>query len=273
MASNTAAPAVGLDILTVAIASNAFTDEDLVDQMMTFLAAGHETTASGLTWAVYLLAKHPEMQRRLRDEVHASQLPSLVEDPPQSSSSSANCSVTAESLDQLPYLNAFCRETLRLFPPVALTIRTANKDTDICGHLIPKGTTIVLPPWAVNTSRKLWGSDAREFSPERWMVRTAPGANDDKNDDDDDYVGGQRGMKTGNFSMLTFLHGPRSCIGQTFAVGELRCLLAAWVGAFETVLADEGFVPVIRGGISTKLQNGLHVRLRSWGEKGEEREG
>lgn len=264
-------PAAGLDILTVAIASNAFTDEDLVDQMMTFLAAGHETTASALTWAVYLLAKHPKMQRRLRDEVHASQLPSLVEAaPPQSSlSSSAECSLTAELLDQMTYLNAFCRETLRLFPPVALTIRTASKDTDICGHFIPKGTTIIIPPWAVNTSRKLWGPDGREFSPERW---TAPDANDNDGDDehdDEDVVGGQRGMNSGNFAMLTFLHGPRSCIGQSFAIGELRCLLAAWVGAFETVLADEAYVPVVRGGITVKPKDGLHVRLRPLGANGE----
>ena len=167
IAGNTAAAAAAeLDIITVAIASNGFTDEDLVDQMMTFLAAGHETTASALTWAVYLLAKHPEMQRRLRDEVHASQLPSPVEEPPQTPLLPASCLVTAELMDQMPYLNAFCRETLRLFPPIALTIRAANKDTEICGQFIPKGTTVILPPWAVNTSRKLWGPDAREFNPE-----------------------------------------------------------------------------------------------------------
>lgn len=233
--------------------------------MMTFLAAGHETTASALTWAVYLLAKHPEMQRRLRDEVHASQLPSPVEAP-----TSANCSVTAGLIDQMPYLDAFCRETLRLFPPVALTIRTAIKDTDICGHLIPKGTTLILPPWAVNTSRKLWGPDAQDFNPERWTtMRTATGANDaedDENSNNINNVGGKRGVQKGNnFAMLTFLHGPRSCIGQSFAMGELKCLLAAWVGAFETVLADEGFVPVVRGQMTAKPKDGVHVRLRGWG--------
>lgn len=234
--------------------------------MMTFLAAGHETTASALTWTVYLLAKHPEMQRRLRDEVHASQLPSPVEEPSQTPLSPASCLVTAELMDQMPYLNAFCRETLRLFPPIALTIRTANKDTEICGQFIPKGTTVILPPWAVNTSRKLWGPDAREFNPERWMVRTANGANDQIEDNDD--VSGQRGMKNGNFAMLTFLHGPRSCIGQSFAIGELKCLLAAWVGTFETALADEGYVPVISGGISAKPKTGLHMRLRPWRGRG-----
>ena len=232
----------GLDILTVAIDSGAFSDDDLVDQMMTFLAAGHETTASALTWAIYLLAKHPQIQSRLRDEVHAN-LPS-----PFANSASV---VTAESIERLPYLNAFCREVLRLFPPVAQTIRVAVKDTTICGHFIPKNTTLLLPPWAVNTSTALWGADAAEFRPERWIVPEPANPLSDGSP-----------KSNSNYGYLTFLHGPRSCIGQTFALGEFSCLLAAWVGAFETRLKDEDFVPVIKGEMVAKPKGGIHVCLK-----------
>lgn len=105
------------------------------------------------------------------------------------------------------------------------------------------------------------GPDGREFSLERL---TAPDANDNDGDDDEhddgDVVGGQRGMNSGNFA-----------IGQSFAIGELRCLLAAWFGAFETVLADEAYVPVVRGGITVKPKDGLHVRPRPLGAEGERR--
>jgi cytochrome P450 len=130
--SRTNAPkAEDLHILTVAIASNAFSGADLVEQMMTFLAAGHETTASALTWAIYLLAKHPQMQSRLRDETRAHLLSPFVTTSPSASA------VIAEMIEQMPYLNAIRREVLRLFPPVVLTMPIAVKDTSISGHLIP----------------------------------------------------------------------------------------------------------------------------------------
>ncbi|KAI4102092.1 MAG: hypothetical protein LQ345_007385 [Seirophora villosa] len=228
------------DILTVAIHSGAFSDEDLVDQMMTFLAAGHETTASALTWAIYLLAKHPQIQKSLREEVR-----SLLPHP----SESPGPVVTSETIEKISHLDMICREVLRLFPPVAVTIRVAMKDTTICGHFIPQNTTIMIPPWAVNANTELWGSDAAEFKPERWQRRSTinPSSAD---------------SKSTNYQFLTFLHGPRSCIGQSFAMGELHCLLAAWVRAFETELQDPSFVPVVKGGITAKPKDGLHVRVK-----------
>ena len=143
----------------------------------------------------------------------------------------------------MSYLNAICRETLRLFPPVAMTIRVAIRDTSICGQPIPKGTTVIIPPWAINGSSALWGEDATRFVPERWL-RSSEDA------------------KGTNYNYMTFLHGPRSCIGQSFAMGEFLCLVAAWVAAFDTELQDEDFVPVIKGGITAKPRGGVHVRLR-----------
>lgn len=146
----------------------------------------------------------------------------------------------------MSYLNAVCQEVLRLFPPVAVTIRVAIRDTVICGQPIPQNTTVMISPWAVNGSTERWGSDAANFSPERLQQRGNSPATENKST---------------NYDFLTFLHGPRSCIGQGFAMGELACLLAAWVGAFETQLQEADFIPIIKGGITAKPKDGLHVRV------------
>lgn len=218
-----------VDIISVALESGGFTDEELVNQMMTFLVAGHETTATAMIWGMYLLCKHPEVQQKLREEVRA-KLPSLDQD------------ITPAELDDCQYLQATCKEILRLWAPVSLTLREADCDTSINGQFVPKGMTIILAPWAINTSKQLWGEDAQEFKPERWL--------------DADGKANNKGGADSNFSFLTFLHGPRSCIGQKFAQAEFECLVAAWVGRFETSFIEGSPISKgemdIKGGVTAK---------------------
>ncbi|KKK19345.1 hypothetical protein AOCH_002416 [Aspergillus ochraceoroseus] len=201
------------DIVSVALSSGTFTDEELVDQMMTFLAAGHETTAAALQWAVYALCKHPDVQTRLREEVRAN-LPSISVENPES--------ISATTLDSLPYLHAVCNEVLRFHPSVPLTFRISTHDTILDGTLIPKGTQLVISPEVINHHKDLWGDDADKFNPERWL---GPGR-------------ANTGGTSSNYAFLTFLHGPRSCIGQGFAKAELASLLATTVGRFHMELKD-----------------------------------
>ncbi|KAI2619947.1 cytochrome P450 [Hypoxylon sp. NC1633] len=228
------------DILSVALESGAFTEENLVDQLMTFLAAGHETTATAMTWAVYMLSKNPEVQKRLRAEIRE-KLPPL----------DSNREVTSLDIDHMPYLNAVCNEVLRYYAPVPLTLREAAVDTTILGHRVPKGTPIMISPWATNFDQSLWGPDAHEFNPERWL----PTGPDDKK--------AASGGASSNYAFLTFLHGPRSCIGLAFARAEFASLLATWVGRFEFELKnkeemDERNV-LIKGGITARPHKGMHV--------------
>ncbi|TKA81886.1 hypothetical protein B0A49_00372 [Cryomyces minteri] len=223
------------DILSVALESGGFSDEDLVNQLMTFLAAGHETTASSMSWAIYCLCQHPDVQRRLREEVR-SHLPSIT---------SPTTPITAADIDALPYLSAVCNEVLRLWSPVPMTLRVAAADATILGQFIPAGTTIIIAPWATNTSTQLWGPTAKEFDPDRWMGEGQA----------------HKGGADSNYSFLTFLHGPRSCIGQGFAKAEFACLLAAWVGRFEMELANPDMVVEIKGGITSKPKDGLEVKM------------
>jgi len=226
------------DIISVALESGGFSEDDLVDNMMTFLAAGHETTATAFTWAIYLLCKHPDVQKRLRDEIQ-SHIPSLSSD-----------AVTHEVLDNMPYLHAFCQEVLRVYSPVPLTLRDAACDTTILGQFVPKGTKIVLAPWAINLNTQLWGADAAEFKPDRWM---APGQ-------------ANAGGAVSNYAFLTFLHGPRSCIGMKFAQAEFAALIAAFVGTWAFELVDPDMEIVIKGGITARPRDGVKVYLNKVGE-------
>lgn len=227
---------VDVDILSVALESGGFTEDNLVNQMMTFLAAGHETTAAAMAWAVHLLCLNPDVQTRLRQEIRNS-LPSIDD---------AEASITSQTLDCLPYLHAVCNEILRVKAPVPVTLREAGKDTTILGTFVPKGTRIMIAPSAVNMSAALWGTNPEKFNPDRWM--------------------GSGKIKTGgadsNYSFLTFLHGPRSCIGQSFAKAEFAFLLAALVGRFEMELENPEKEVETDASITLKPKDGVPVRMR-----------
>jgi cytochrome P450 len=204
----------------------------------------HETTSSAFTWLVYLLAVHPDAQQRLRNEVRAAL--------PTNPISHSDIDV-AQILESLPYLNGVCSETLRLYPAVPNTLRVAVRDSKINGSFVPKGTEIVISPWAINRSPKLWGPDAVVFNPDRWIDVDGQGVKKPNNS----------GGTLSNYNQLTFLHGPRSCIGQNFARAELRCLAAAFVRAFEWELVGKAEDVVPFGAITIKPKSGLHLRLRA----------
>ncbi|KAJ6069861.1 hypothetical protein N7499_011748 [Penicillium canescens] len=230
----------GIDIVSVALSSGTFDEENLVDQCMTFLGAGHETTATALQWAVYALCKNPDVQTRLRDEVRAN-LPSLNDETP----------ITAAEIDNLPYLNAVCNEVLRFHPSVPATIRTAIRDTSLAGKHIPKGTLFTIPPQILNRMEEFWGPDADKFNPDRFM---GPGK-------------ANTGGAVSNYAFLTFLHGPRSCIGQGFAKAELACLLAATVGRFRMELKYPDAKLELREGATVSPKDGVLAKftlLEGW---------
>ncbi|KAH9842389.1 cytochrome P450 [Rhodofomes roseus] len=218
------------DLLTLLIKANMSTDvpesqrlsdEDMLAQVPTFLVAGHETTSTGTAWCLFALAQDPAVQTQLRDELWS--VP--TENP------------TMDELNALPYLEAVVRETMRVYAPVSATIRNAGSDSviplerpyvDTKGNLcdsvrIPKGTRVAIPIMPINKSRDLWGPDAHEFKPERWMTGTIPEAAH--------QIPGVWG------NMLTFLGGPRACIGYRFSLIEMKALLFALVRSFEFELA------------------------------------
>ncbi|CAA7271444.1 unnamed protein product [Cyclocybe aegerita] len=200
-------------------ASQRMTDDEVLSQVPTFLVAGHETTSTATTWALYALSLCPDVQNRLREELLA-----VGTDNP-----------TMDELNALPYLDMVVRETLRLHAPVPATIRVAVED-DVIPLSIPvtardgsvlreirvrKGQTMDIPILVMNTVKSIWGEDAKEFKPERWeKVPDAAAA-----------IPGVWG------NMLTFLGGPRACIGYRFSLVETKALLFTLVRAFVFELA------------------------------------
>lgn len=243
-----------VDILSVALRSGVFGEEELVNHLMTFLGAGHETTASALSFAVYAMCRYPEVQTRLRAEIRAN-LPSV---------DAGGQGITSVDIDRLPYLAAVCSEVLRVYSPVPQTVREAVRDTTIQGQVLPKGTRMILAAWGTNLDANHWGPDAGEFKPERWLVK---GAEDGLGGVAENAKMAAVGGASSNYALLSFLHGPRSCIGQSFAKAEFACLLAAWVGRFEFELCDERMMDesniVFEQLITVKATGGIHVRAKA----------
>lgn len=220
----------GVDILSIAAQSNVFTDEDLADQLMTFLIAGHETSALSLSWTVYLLCKHRDVQARLRKEI-------------QGAFTALSTEKRAEmSLLDLPYLRAVTEESLRVMPPVPMVTRQNIETLSIRGQRIPTRTFFTVSPWIINRSPQIWGLDSTEFDPERWMAT--------------------KGGAAKASDSLTFLHGSRACIGQGFAKAELAALLAGLVASFDLKLnVPEKDAEMEFGFLTLRPRGGLMVRM------------
>lgn len=176
------------DILSNLVLANELDDATLAHESLTMLGAGHETTSSSLSWAAVLLSQNQDIQDKLREEIRAHlPSPNLSE------------TVSLAQIEKMPLLNAVCHETLRLYPTVPFSARTAVHSTTLGDITLRKGTQVWLPIWSINRTPKLWGEDAEVFNPSRWITNGAFNNNG--------------GVKS-NYSLLTFLHGPRSCIGQ-----------------------------------------------------------
>lgn len=180
------------DILSLLVKSNDFTDAELSHQSLTMLAAGHETTATSLSWCTIMLATHPQIQKDLRDEIRGCLTsPSTPSAPP-------------TNIDSLPLLNAVCSETLRFHPVVHITSRRVARPTRLGNYVLPVDTNVYMVIWAINRNKRFWGEDAEQFNPQRWI---------DVDDKGNKKFNGHGGVRS-TYGLETFLHGPRSCIGQ-----------------------------------------------------------
>jgi len=217
------------DILTLLLTAadpetqNHLTQEEVYANVLTFIGAGHETTANALTWALYLLSLSPDWRDRL-----AAEADEAFAGPPDT---------IAERLLQT---RAVIEEAMRLYPPVANLTREALDADDLCGRRIRKGTLVMIPPWVLHRHKLLW-AHPDHFDPSRFL----PGERE----------------KIDRFAYLPFGAGPRICIGATFALQEGAILLAAIMRHFrlEHVETHE-VVPVQR--ITLRPKDGMPMILR-----------
>jgi unspecific monooxygenase len=177
----------------------AFSDEQLGDQVATMILAGHETTATALFWSLYLLALDPVTQDEVAREVKAATVNGELD------------------LERLKFTRAVIDETMRLYPPAFLIARSALAPDRIAGLPVKKGDVILIAPWLLHRHEKLW-RDPNAFVPQRFM---APEPAPDR------------------FAYLPFGVGARVCIGAHFALVEATLALAKMIGAFRIELLDQ----------------------------------
>jgi cytochrome P450 len=177
---------------------DAFTDEQLGDQVATMILAGHETTATALFWSLYLLALDPATQDQLAAEVKAATVNGALD------------------IERLKFTRAVVDETMRLYPPAFLIARAAGAADAIGGMPVKKNDIVLIAPWLLHRHEKLW-RDPNAFIPTRFMPPAPP---------------------PDRFAYLPFGVGARVCIGAHFALVEATLALAKMVGAFKIELID-----------------------------------
>ena len=201
-----------------------FTFDELVDQVAMLFLAGHETSASALTWAAYLLAQSPQVQERLvaeHQEVVGAREP------------------VPSDMKQLRLAWNVFRETLRLFPPVGFMARQSTEGCPMRGKQVKGGSTVVVAPWLIQRHRNIW-PNPDGFDPDRW--------------DDEASRDAQRQ------GYLPFGMGPRVCLGAAFALQEATLILSSLASRYR-LEAVPGHVPQPVGRLTIRSANGVRLRL------------
>jgi cytochrome P450 len=203
---------------------SAFTFEELVDQVAMLFLAGHETSASALSWTLFLISKFPDIQERLHQE--ARQV--LRSDDP-----------NFKNIHQLKLVRNVFRETLRLYPPVGfLTFRKSVGENQLGKHQVPDGSPVAVSPWLTHRHRDLWNRPD-EFDPDRF----------EKNPDNQQC------------SFIPFGQGPRICIGAAFAMQEAMLILASLVRNFRFE-AGPGPDPTPTARLTIRSLEGIKLLIR-----------
>nr|WSW62436.1 cytochrome P450 [Streptomyces sp. NBC_00998] len=223
------AAAGGEDLLSLLAAATSTDDgefdaAELRDQVLVFLLAGHETTATSLAFSLHLLARHPEQQARAREEISRV----LGDRTPQ-----------AADLDRLPYLTQVLKEAMRLYPAAPVIGRSSVAATEVGGRTIPAGSDVILAPWVTHRHPRYW-PDPDRFDPDRFTPEAEAGRP--------------------RYAWFPFGGGPRACIGQHFSMLESVIALAMILRAYEFEAVDTD-VP-LSAGITLQADGPIRCRVR-----------
>lgn len=180
-----------------------FSDAELLDELMTLIVAGFETSANTLNWVWYLIARHPEVEAKLVEEARRL-LPNVS-------------AVSADAVNSMQYAQQVLEEALRLYPPVWLFTRRSHEDDELDDYDVPPGTDIYLSPFILHRTRRYW-SEPNGFDPDRFALS-------DKPDKDRPY--------------FPFSLGPRRCLGEYFSFLEMKVHLGMLLPRFRMRLLDD----------------------------------
>jgi cytochrome P450 len=206
------------------VTGDRFTYEELVDQVCMLFLAGHETSASALTWALYLISQCPHLQDRMLGEI---------------GSAVGERDFELGDIKSLPAVGNVFRETLRLYPPVGFFVREAMRSACIRDKTVAEGSPILISPWLMHRHRTMW-ERPDDFDPDRFDTPA--------------------GKESAKCAYIPFSKGPRVCIGAAYATQEAVLILASIVRRYR-IEADPGHVPRVVGRVTIRSGNGVRVRL------------
>ncbi|XP_050387859.1 cytochrome P450 704C1-like [Argentina anserina] len=210
----------------------------LRDIVLCVTVAGQDTTATSLSWFVYMMCKHPHIQEKIAMEVR--EVTNLMRD--NSSVDELEPSLTDEALNKMQYLHAALTETLRLYPVVPMNIRMCfSDDTWPDGFSVNKGDMVIYLPYAMGRMTSIWGDDAEEFRPERWL-------------DENGIFHDESPCK-----FIAFSAGPRICLGKEHAYMQMKILSAVLLGSYVFKLADEKKTVSYKTMVTLPIDGGLYV--------------
>lgn len=223
-----------LDFLDILLAArdesgNALTEEEITSEVMTFMFAGHDTTASSISWTLYNLARFPEHQEKCREEIDAV-LGSKEE-------------FEWSDLSKLNYVHLCIKESNRIYPPVPRISRLLDKPYEIEGKLLPEGTWVTTHIFALHRNPHVW-ADPEKFDPLRFTTENME--------------------KMSPYAYIPFSAGPRNCIGQSFALAELKTTVAMILRMFELSVAPQNIVQDyedLQPHLILRAKNGIVVNI------------
>ncbi|CAJ1342483.1 unnamed protein product [Effrenium voratum] len=221
---------VGLFMQDAMATEEEMSEDFLRDLVLNFLIAGRDTTAQALSWTVFLIAGHPEVEKRIVEELDALD------------SESDEGKLSYQTVLQLSYLQAVVSEALRLYPSVPSDSKVAVDD-DIFpdGTFVPGGTVVQWEPYAMARDESLWGEDAAAFRPERWLEMEAPPS---------------------PYKYIVFNAGPRECLGKRLAYLELKVCLAQVFQSFTLELAIPRHEVLPQTSLTIGMSRGLPCRVK-----------
>lgn len=201
------------------------TDKEIIDEVMTMIIAGHETGATTLNWAWYLLSQNPAEEQKLHEEVDNN----IAGDIP-----------TFEEVGNIPFSRQVIEEALRLYPPVWLYSRTAIADDNICGYDVPAGTNIFFAPYYLHRHPDYWDTP-EAFKPDRFLPEAV--------------------KKRHKFAFIPFSAGPRRCIGDYFSIVEMQIHIGTMAQKFKLeYVADEKGVE-LDPQVNLRSKNSIMMKL------------
>jgi cytochrome P450 len=198
--------------------------EDIADNILTFIGAGHETTALALTWTFFLLSRHPDIEQRMLEEI---------------ATVTGGNDLTAEKVSDLVYVRQVVQESMRIYPPVAMVVRQAVADMALGDEEIRAGDNVFVPIYAIHRNKTLW-PDPERFDPDRFIPEAVKARH--------------------RYAYLPFAAGPRICIGMGFSLLEAAAILGVLMPKVH-LASKPGFTPTPKLRVTMRPAEGMPMTM------------